>query len=37
MHTSVLKLIYIHVDLLHLLANLVAIVREGNIQKIYCI
>jgi hypothetical protein len=30
MHTSILKLVYIHVYLLHVLANHLAIFREGK-------
>jgi len=30
MHTSILKLVYMHVDLLHVLANHVAIFMEGK-------
>jgi len=35
MHTSILKLIYIHVDLLHVLANHVAIFRDTKYKGIF--
>jgi hypothetical protein len=33
MHTSILKLVYIHVDLLRVLANRVAIFTEGKYEN----
>ena len=35
MHRSILKLVYIHVDILHVLANHVAIFTEGKYKRMY--